>query len=218
MLRTLQYKLQSNFKNIIYPHGKVNKNYGKYVAWSFFSNIIISIESVLSTHSMLSIVGQASSELTLSVNYIGKDIIGQLGGLYYMNRMGQKADIDSKKFIKYSMAFQQCSIFMECVTPLLPIYTFIPVAGLANVGKNIAFTGIGAVNAKIISKLSEDNNIGEIYAKIAVLNTLGSTIGMSIGLIITANLPDHTMRLCLMPFLTIIRIYSYNKAIDGLIH
>ena len=213
----LRRTIQSNIKNIIYPRGKVHNNYSKYVGWSCFSNIIISIESVLATHSMLSVIGQSSTELNISVNYIGKDIIGQLGGLYYMNKMGQKADIDSKKFINYSMCFQQCSIFMECMTPLLPIYTFIPVAGIANIGKNIAFTGIGAVNAKIINKLAEDNNIGEIYAKITVLNTLGSTIGMSIGLIIAAKLPDHTMRLCLMPFLTSIRIYSYNKAIEGLI-
>ena len=115
------------------------------------------------------------------------------------------------------MAFQQTSVFMECATPMLPISTFIPVAGLANVGKNIAFTGIGAVNAKIIATLAEDNNVGEIYAKISVLNTLGSTIGMGLGLVIAAHIPDHTTRLGLMPILTMIRIYSYNKAIEDLI-
>jgi hypothetical protein len=209
--------LQSKIKNIVYPHGKVNKNYSRYVGWSCFSNFITSIESVLSTHSMLSVSGHASSELTLSVNYIGKDIIGQIGGLYYMNIMGQKADKDPSKFIKYSMAFQQSAIFIECATPLLPVSIFIPVAGLANIGKNIAFTGIGAVNAKIITKLAEEDNIGEIYAKISVLNTVGSTIGMGVGLIIAVNLPDHTMRLCLMPFFSVIRIYSYNKAIKELI-
>lgn len=209
--------LRTTLKKLIYPRGKVHKNYGKYVGWSCFSNFIISIESVLSTHSMLSVVGQASTELTLSVNYIGKDIVGQIGGFYYMNKMGEKADKEPKKFVKYSMAFQQASVFMECSTPMLPISTFIPVAGLANVGKNIAFTGIGAVNAKIIATLAEDNNVGEIYAKISVLNTLGSTIGMGLGLVIAAHIPDHTTRLGLMPILTMIRIYSYSKAIEDLI-
>jgi glutamate N-acetyltransferase/amino-acid N-acetyltransferase len=166
---------------------------------------------------MLSVVGQASTELTLSVNYIGKDIVGQIGGLYYMNKMGQKADKDPEKFVKYSMAFQQTAVFMECATPMLPISMFIPVAGLANVGKNIAATGIGAVNAKIIAKLAEENNVGEIYAKISVLNTLGSTIGMGLGLAIAAKVPDHSMRMGIMPFLTMIRIYSYNKAIEDLL-
>lgn len=209
--------LRTKIKKLIFPHGKVHKNYGKYVGWSCFSNFIISIESVLSTHSMLSVVGQASTELTLSVNYIGKDIVGQIGGLYYMNKMGQKADKDPEKFVKYSMAFQQTAVFMECATPMLPISMFIPVAGLANVGKNIAATGIGAVNAKIIAKLAEENNVGEIYAKISVLNTLGSTIGMGLGLAIAAKVPDHSMRMGIMPFLTMIRIYSYNKAIEDLL-
>lgn len=209
--------LRTKIKKLIFPHGKVHKNYEKYVGWSCFSNFIISIESVLSTHSMLSVVGQASTELTLSVNYIGKDIVGQIGGLYYMNKMGQKADKDPEKFVKYSMAFQQTAVFMECATPMLPISMFIPVAGLANVGKNIAATGIGAVNAKIIAKLAEENNVGEIYAKISVLNTLGSTIGMGLGLAIAAKVPDHSMRMGIMPFLTMIRIYSYNKAIEDLL-
>jgi glutamate N-acetyltransferase/amino-acid N-acetyltransferase len=166
---------------------------------------------------MLSVVGQASTELTLSVNYIGKDILGQIGGLYYINKMGQKADKDPQKFIKYSIGFQQAAVFMECATPMLPLYTFIPLAGLANVGKNIAATGIGAVNAKIINKLADSDNVGEIYAKISVINTLGSTIGMGLGLVLAAHIPDHTTRLGLMPFLTMIRIYSYNKAIEDLI-
>ena len=69
-------KLSSILKSVVYPRGKVHKNYGRYVGWSCLSNMIISTESVLSTHSMLSVIGQASSELTFSVNYIGKDIVG----------------------------------------------------------------------------------------------------------------------------------------------
>jgi hypothetical protein len=213
MLRTAQQKI----KNIVYPHGKVHQSYGKYVGWSCISNLIISTESVLSTHSMLSMIGQTSSDINISVNYIGKDIFGQIGSLYYMNKMGKKADQEPSKFVKYSMGLQQSAIFMECATPLLPISMFIPVAGIANISKNISFAGVGAINAKIISKLAEENNVGEIYAKIVVLNTLGSTIGMGIGLAIAAHIPDHTMRLCLMPCLAIARIYTYNKSIEGLL-
>ena len=202
---------------LIYPHGKVHHNYARYVGWSCLSNTIVSIESVLSTHSMLSVVGQSSSELTLSINYIGKDILGQIGGLLYLNKIGNKADKDPTNFINYSMIFQQTAVIIQCATPLLPISMFIPVAGLANIGQNIAFTGIGAINAKVIQKLAQENNIGEIYSKISVLNTLGSTIGMGIGLVIAAHVPDHTMRLCLMPFFTIMRVYSYNRAIDNLL-
>lgn len=210
-------RLKKLCKPFIYPTGKVHPKYGKYVAWSCFSNTIISAESVLSTHSMLSVVGQSSTELTLSINYIGKDIVGQAGGLWYMHKMGQKADKEPIKFVYYSMAFQHTSVFLECATPLLPIGAFIPLAGLANMGKNIAATGVGAVNAKIIQQLAQDNNTGEIYAKISVLNTIGSTVGMGLGLCIAACIPCHTTRLCLMPILTSIRIFSYRMAVKDLL-
>ena len=50
---------------------------------------------------MLSVVGKASTELTLSINFIGKDLIGQLGALTYMNKMSKKADKDTYNFIKH---------------------------------------------------------------------------------------------------------------------
>ena len=208
---------KQTIKSLVFPTGKVHKKYGQYVGWSCLSNIIVSMESVLSTHSMLSVVGHTSNELTLSVNYIGKDIIGQLGGLYYINKIGKKADQDSSNFLKHSLLIQQSAVFLECATPLLPLPVFIPLAGIANIGKNISFTGIGAINAKIIQKLAEDNNVGEIYAKITILNTLGSTLGMGMGLCIAFYIPDHSTRLCLIPFLTAARIYTFNKAVQNII-
>lgn len=204
-------------RSFIYPSGNTHKYYSRYVGWSCLSNIIISIESVLSTHSMLSVIGRTSNELTFSVNYIGKDIVGQIGGLWYINKMGVKADKEPNTFIKHSMILQQSAVFLECTTPLIPVIAFIPIAGVANICKNISFTGFGAVNAKIIQKLAEEDNIGEIYAKISVLNTIGSSIGMGIGLTIAACIPDHEIRLGLMPLLIGLRIYSYNKAIKDLI-
>jgi len=139
MLRTVQQKI----KSFVYPHGKVHQHYGRYVGWSLFSSILVSVESVLSTHSMLSVVG--------------------------------------------------------------------------NISKNISATGLGAVTVKIIQKLAQEDNVVEIYEKINVLNTLGSRVGMGIGLFMACQIPCHTTRLCIMPLLTAVRIYSYQKAIDDLI-
>jgi hypothetical protein len=166
---------------------------------------------------MLSVIGTASNEFVFSVNYIGKDIVGQMGGLWYMNKMGVKSDKEPRMFIKHSMVLQQVAIVTECITPLIPLSVFIPVAGVANITKNISFTGFGAVNAKIIQCLAKENNTGEIYAKISTLNTIGSSVGMGLGLFIVACIPEHENRLCLIPFLAGIRVYSYNKAVEGLI-
>lgn len=206
-----------SFLKIIYPVGKVHPKYCNYIAWSCLSNIISSTENVLSAHSMLSVLGNSSNELALSVNYIGKDIVGQLGGLYYINKNGNRADREPVKFINTSLVIQESSVILECATPFLPIYTFIPLAGMANVGKNVSFTGIGAINARIIQKLAEENNVGEIYAKISVLNTLGSSVGMSLGLYLVACIPDHSIRLCLVPFFSVLRFYTYKKSLENLL-
>lgn len=203
--------------SFLYPRGNIHKKYTQYVGWSFVSNFMVSVESVLSTHSMLSVVGHASTDIIISANYIGKDIIGQIGGLWYINKIGNKVDKDPKKFAKYSLAFQQFSVFAECATPLLAPDAFVAIAGCANMGKNISATGLGAINAKIIPILAQDNNMGEMYAKLSMLNTLGSSIGMISGLCVAALVPDHSTRLCIMPIFTALRLYSYNKSIDGLL-
>ena len=213
----LRNTIKNNIKIFINPSGKVHSQYNKFILWSSISNTIGSIQGVLSTHSMLSVVGNASNELTISINYIGKDIAGQLGGLWYINKIGKRVDTQSKQITNINLGINEISILLECLTPFLPIYTFIPIAGLANVGKNISFTGLGAINAKIIQKLAKDNNIGEIYSKITMINTLGSSIGMGIGLALSGLIPDHSTRLCLMPILSILRIYTYKKSIKYLL-
>lgn len=202
-------------QKLVYPTGKYNKNYTKYIGWSFCSNILVSAESVLATHSMLHAI-DTGSETMRTVNYIGKDIIGQIGGLVYMAKMGIKSDTEPRKFLQYSNATQQISYLAMCATPLFPSY-FLPIAGCANVLSNIAFTGFGAINARCIRDLAIDDNIGEIYAKISVVNTFGSSIGLLLGLGITSYYPSHEMRLLFLPILATARIYTMNKAIYGLI-
>ena len=119
------------------------------------------------------------------------------------------------KNIIYKMSFiQQTSFLLESATPLIP-QLFFPIAAVSNIGMNISFTGFGAINAKVIQKLKPDN-VGETYTKLTAVNTLGSSIGMAIGLGITIVVPDHSVRLGLVPLLGIIRIYSLHKSIEDI--
>jgi hypothetical protein len=196
----------------IFPSGKVHPSYTKYVGWYLFSNLVSSVEMVMSTHSMLSVVGTQTN--ALSINYIGKDIVGQIGGLWYMNKMSKTVDKNPRNFVNKSIQLEQYSTAVECAIPLLPVYLFVPVAGLCNISKNISFTGFGAINTKIIQTVSQGNNLGETYSKITILSTLVSSIGMCLGLLITYKIPDHTMRLTLLPLLAFLRIYSFEKSIE----
>ena len=200
------------------PKGVLHKNYNKYIGWTFVSNIISSTQYVLSTHCMLSTIGKDSVEFNMSYNYIVKDVIGQMGGLYYISKNSSKGNTETKHFLNKSLVIQQGSVYLECLTPIIPKELFLPVAGAGNIGKNITATSLGAVNAKIIQLLSEDEkNIIEIYAKISMLNTIGSSIGMFLGLIIVHYVPDDNTRFCLLPFLSVTRIWTYNNAIKDLL-
>ena len=206
----------NQIKKIFFPSGNYHPMYGKYLGWSCISNIIVSAESVLSTHSMLSAISTDNTELVRTVNYVGKDIIGQVGGLWYMSKMSKDADKEPKKFLLYSNIIQQSSYITTCITPMFPSY-FIYIAGISNIAANISFTGFGAINARCIQILAIDDNIGEIYAKISIVNTIGSSLGMMIGLVITSFFPDHESRLCVIPILGIARVYTYQKAIQDII-
>lgn len=203
---------------MIYPKGLLHFSYKNYIIWSNISNFLESTQMVLSTHSMLSTINIDNNILNISYNYIGKDIIGQIGSLYIINKYSQLIDKNSKKIVKYNLSLQQICYFLEASTPLASINHFIYIASLCNVGKNISFSNLGSVNAKIINSLSIDKtNIGEIYAKINVLNTLSSSMGMCFGLLIMKLIPCHLSRLGLIPVLGILRIKSFNKSLCTLI-
>ena len=189
----------------------------RYIAWSTVSTFLSSTESILGAHSMLSVAGKDSTEMAITLNYIGKDVLGQLGGLVYMYRMGKKADQSPEKFANKSLFIQQLSIVVECATPLIDPTFFLPIAGGANLCKNISSTGLGAINAKMIQRLNTNDNVGELYAKISTANTLASTLGMGLGLFLSYAVPDHTERLLLIPLITIPRVYTYKKAIQSLV-
>lgn len=199
----------NTLRQIFYPVGKYHKNYRKYIGYSFISNLVASTQQTLSVHNILAVMG--NEDTTRTMNYITKDVIGQLGSLGYMAKMAKNADKNPKKFLLYSNVAQQSALLMSCTaTP----EWFLTMVGGANILANISFAGFGAINAKCISILSEDNNIGEIYAKVTVINTVGSSLGMLLGVGI--------MKICgdcysvFVPILGVIRIYTFNKAIEGL--
>ena len=187
----------------------------KYVKWSFASNVFVSMQSALSTDNMLNAIGDSGGYMT--INYIGKDIIGQAGGLLVMLQFSKKSDKEPKMFLNYSNVIQQSSFVILSATPLFPTNLFLPIAGTSNLLANISFTGYGAINAKCIQQMSLENNIGigELYSKITILNTMASTIGLTLGVMLTSCIPDPIIRsFVVLPAIGILRTLTFNKAIE----
>jgi hypothetical protein len=165
----------------------------------------------------LDIPDETKTNLNLSSNYIGKDILGQIGGVIIMNKMGKYIDSDPRKFLNCSLLFQQTALTIECLTPLFPHSYFLFLGASGNILKNISFMGFSSLNGKIINKLSIDkDNIGELYSKLTIINTISTSIGMSLGLYLTILIPCHFSRLGLIPTLGIIRYYSIHKSIKDI--
>ena len=124
----------------------VSKNYLRLMALNSWAS---SASAVISTNSMLnSIMGNTPTYTSvLATTYIGKDIIGQLGGLSYAWRTGKKADEQPVKYITKGALIQQGSFYLENASVLIPASGanfVLPFLGLSSTLKNVSFIAIGA--------------------------------------------------------------------------
>lgn len=187
----------------------------KYLSWMAINSWATSTSAVLSTNSMLSSIMSSVPSFTtvITTTYIGKDIIGQIGGLTYAWKTGKKADKEPLQYVTKGVTIQQASFYLENASIFISDKMFIlPFLGISSTMKNISFISIGAVNANNLQKLSK-NNIGEFYSKVASINTLSSTFGMISGIGIICFIPSYTIRtVCIMPLLSLLSIYSLRNA------
>ena len=199
----------------------------QYLKWTAINSFSTSVSSVISTNSMLSsITSQGTSYSSIiTANYIGKDIIGQLGGLMYAWKTGKTADSQPLKYITKGVCVLQASFYIENLAPLVTNNLFVlPFLGFSSTLKNISFISIGAVNANNLQKLataspsvtqsaSSTSSIGECYSKAASINTLSSTLGMICGIGIIYFIPSYTVRTTvILPVMSVISIYSLRKS------
>jgi hypothetical protein len=193
----------------------LKSNSGQYIKWMALNSFTSSVSSVIATNSMLnSIMIKPSYTDVITTTYVGKDIIGQFGGLIYSLYTGKKADKEPEKYIKKGIFIQQSSFYLENFSVLIKSSELIlPFLGFSSMLQNISFISIGAVNANNLLKLSNEN-IGELYCKIASINTLASTFGMIVGIGIINFVPSYTIRtVCILPILTTINYYSIVRAL-----
>lgn len=183
------------------------------------STLASSCQSVLSTEAMLTVLVDSSAH---TWNYVGRDVLGQLGGLMVMAGMTKNTDKNPVKSLWVSHGLQQASMALILCTPSLPADLFLPVAAAANMCANVAFINYGSLNAKCIQKLSADkNNVGELYSKLTLQQTLASTIGLSVGMVLNecctsaAIVPLDARLLFLV--LGCIRVHCCNRAVRSVL-
>lgn len=166
-----------------YPYS-VGEGYLRYVHLQMASAFLSSAASVLSIQSMLSAVGlgvPGALPFMVTLNWILKDGLGQLGGIVFASFVNNRFDADPKKWRFLASCSLECSTFLELLTPLAPGY-FLPMASLANIGKNISYLAASASRAAIHISFAKQHNLADITVKSGSQNIVSSMFGTGLGI------------------------------------
>ena len=171
-----------------YPSSVVD-GYDNFAIGQFVSTVMGTTCGVLSMQSMLFAIGVGSGSMPLAatLNWIIKDGLGQFGGIIFASFVNNQFDANPKRWRMISGLSMDASSLLELLTPMAPAY-FLPIAAVANVGKNISFLSASASRAAIHKSLCNHENLADITAKTGSQCIVGSLLGTSLGLSIAAYL------------------------------
>jgi hypothetical protein len=212
----LQFITRSLKKNVFLPEDYPNSVKGKYlpfIQWNAIQMIASSALGVLSTQQLLLAFGVNSLTASAALNWVIKDGIGQVGGILFAGRVGQRFDINIKFYRWVSAMSLNASCALEMLTPCFT-GLFLPIAGLANAGKNVSCLAGSASRAAIHLNFAACNNLADITAKTGSQNTgtglLGSTLGIMLG-----YMTENYLQSCILfSMLSAAHIYATIKSTE----
>ena len=198
LLTAVQDHVITYFLPARYPES-VAPGYAHFAGYCFCASIAGSAAMVLSTQTLLLAVGVVGSSGQASImagalNWVLKDGIGQLGGVWFASRMSQagnaKFDADPKRWRMVAAMSLDAATLLEIVSPLVPSVWVLPIASIANVGKNIGFLTASASRAALHQSLAIRGNLADVTAKSGSQTLVASLFGTAIGIGISPILGD----------------------------
>lgn len=161
----------------------VSPSYLRYACWSGAAAVFGAAGGVLSMQSLLYAVGVGAGAVPLAaaLNWVLKDGLGQLGGVAYAALLNNRFDSDPKRWRMVSALALDASTFLEVLTPLVPAL-FLPVAAVANIGKNIAWLSASATRAGLHQSFARTGNLADVTAKSGSQTIAASTAGTALGI------------------------------------
>ena len=164
----ISHLLPKNFKTSVPP------NYLPYCKAYAVGTIASSSAMVLSMQSLLYAIGLGAGAIPLSaaINWVLKDGLGQAGGVLFASFINNRFDADPKRWRVVAAVSMDVAMYLEALTPLAP-FLFLPLATLANVGKNISWLAASATRAGIhLSFSTNGHNLADITAKAVCFSLL----------------------------------------------
>jgi hypothetical protein len=194
----------SHFLPAKYPDS-VAPGYLRFASFSFTASVAGSAAMVLSTQTLLLAIGVVGSNvhhagiMAGALNWVLKDGIGQFGGVFFASQMGKTRTFDSdpKRWRMVSAIALDCATLLEILSPLFYASLVLPVASIANIGKNIGFLTASASRAAIHQTLAIAGNLGDVTAKSAsqsmVAGLLGTTFGIGLSSLLSHDVYNFSL-------------------------
>ena len=198
-IRGLPKKAISMLLPAEYPRS-VAQGYLRFVSFCFVASVAGSAAMVLSTQTLLlavGIVGQSSGSngvMAGALNWVMKDFMGQLGGIIFASQTSKtKAfDNDPKRWRMVAALALDGATMLEILAPLCHQNLVLPLASIANVGKNIGFLTVSASRAALHQSLSISGNLGDVTVKAGSQSMMASLVGTSLGIGLSTLLHHDT--------------------------
>ena len=109
-------------------------------------------------------LGDGAIPMAAALNWVIKDGVGQLGGVLFASVVSDRFDADPRYWRFVSSLALDASTLLELLSPLAP-GCFLPIASVANVGKNVSFLSASASRAALHLALAREGNLADVTAK-----------------------------------------------------
>lgn len=209
----------ANTVRVFLPHGfpsTVRPWYVPYTVWSLAASVVSSASGVIATQSLLTAIGVGAPTAiagAAAVNWVLKDGLGQLGGVLFAAGVHTRFDSDPKRYRILASVALDLAILLEIFTQMFPSL-FLPIAAVANIGKNISWLSASSSRAGIHRSFILGENLADVTAKATSQAIAASTLGTALGIAcstITQGAVENT--LCVFAVLATIHLSCTYSAL-----
>lgn len=174
--RLLRHVLPRGFPHTVAPW------YAEFAAWHALSATASAAGGVLAMQSLLYAVGLGAGAVPVAgaVNWVLKDGVGQLGGMLFASATATRFDSDPKRWRVLAGVALDAACLLEIATAAAPA-AFLPIAAVANVGKNISWISASATRAAVHQAASKTGALADVTAKSGSQSMAASTLGTGLG-------------------------------------
>ncbi|GMG18005.1 unnamed protein product [Phytophthora fragariaefolia] len=159
-------------------------------------------------------LGAGAIPTAAAVNWVLKDGLGQFGGVLFASIVNNRYDADPKRWRVASSVALDVSVLGEILTPLAP-GSFLAIASLANVAKNVAWLSASATRAGFHNSFAIRENLADVTAKAGSQAIASSIFGTGLGILISQFTGSSTMNVAAaFAVLSAVHMVSTYKSVD----